>query len=185
LLAESKQKEIDALRAALRRGHRSDVRAKLTTLQRNKPLWAQLTPDIQASALRLQAGLELDSKGNVAEADSLVAEAARLDPKANVVALQTRIRLVQDGAEAALRALGRGDDVETLCARGSLLIILGREDEAVEPLEYSTSIAPSRPRRTISSRPESSRGWRLPANLTIWCNNGTMRREVRIDENAR
>lgn len=56
-LAESARHEIDSLRAALRRGHRFEVREKLAALRLDGSLWAELTPEIQASAVRLQAGL--------------------------------------------------------------------------------------------------------------------------------
>jgi thioredoxin-like negative regulator of GroEL len=72
----------------------------------------------------------------VDEADSLVVEAASLYPDASIVGLQTRIRLEKFGAEKALAALPpTDDDIETLCARGSLLLVLSRMDEAAIVLE--------------------------------------------------
>jgi tetratricopeptide (TPR) repeat protein len=134
-LAESTRHEIDSVREALRRGHRSEVHEKLAALHRNRSLWAELTPEIQASALRLRAGLALDM-GKVDDAESLFSEAVTLSPGVNVVGLQTRIRLQKLGPEEALAALPpNDDDVESLCARGSLTLLLGRLDEAALVLE--------------------------------------------------
>jgi tetratricopeptide (TPR) repeat protein len=134
-LAESTSREIESLRAALRRGHRAEVGDKLTALRRNRSLWSELTPEIQASALRLQAGLALDM-GNVDEAESLVAEAAALCTTEGAVGLRMRIRLQKLGPEEALATLPPGDGgAESLCARGSLLLVLGRLDEAALALE--------------------------------------------------
>jgi len=74
--------------------------------------------------------------GKVDEAESLVTEAVTLCPTESVVGVQTRIRLEKLGPEAALAALPPNDDgVEALCARGSLLLVLGRVDEAALALE--------------------------------------------------
>ncbi len=58
-----------------------------------------------------------------------------LTPKTSTLRLQTGIRLVDDGPAAALAAMPEADDLETLCARGSVLLILGRTDEAVRVLQ--------------------------------------------------
>jgi hypothetical protein len=142
-LADSTRREIDSLRGALRRGQRSPVREKLAVLRTERSLWAELTPEIQASALRLQASLALDA-GQVDEAESLVGEAALLCPTDSVIGLQTRIRLEKLGPEEALDALpSADDDIETLCARGSLLLVLARTDEAVLVLEAARERKPS------------------------------------------
>ena len=141
-LAELTGHEIDSLRRALRRGHRAEVREKLTALRRDRSLWGELSPEIQASVLRLQAGLALDA-GKVDEAEALVAEATTLCPTESVVGVNTRIRLEKLGPEAALAALPVNDDrVEALCARGSLLLVLGRKDDAAALLEAAYQRAP-------------------------------------------
>lgn len=135
LLGESTRHEIESLRNALRRGRRSEVRDKLAALRRNRSLWPELSPEIQASIVRLQSSLALETR-SVDEAEALLAEAVRLYPAANVVSLQTRIRLERNGPEEALAALPvDAEDVETLCARGGTLLILSRLDEAALVLE--------------------------------------------------
>ena len=145
LLAASTQQQIDSLLAALRRGHRSEVRNKLAVLQRDRALWPELKPEIRGAALRLQAALALDA-GNADEAGSLVTEALALDPGGSVVALQTRIRAKTLGPEAALAALpSAADEAEVLCARGLLLLVLGRIDEAAPVLETAHRRKPDDP----------------------------------------
>ena len=134
-LAESTSREIDSLRAALRRGHRAEVREKLTALRRDRSLWSELSPEIQASALRLQASLALDT-GKVDEAESLAEEATTLCPAEGAVGLRMRIRLQKLGPQEALAALPPdAGGAESLCARGSLLLVMGRLDEASLALE--------------------------------------------------
>ena len=123
------------LRAALWRGHRAEVRDKLAALRRNNSIWPQLPPEIQASALRLQAVLATES-GEWDDAERLVSEALRLNPLGNLASIQARIELARFGPEKALSTLApNSDNVETLCARGALLLVLDKMDEAANVLE--------------------------------------------------
>jgi len=134
MLASHVEAELRRLKEVLRRGQRVEVRVGLKAVRDNPRKWALLDPKAQAAALRLQAALELDSEGDVEKAKSNLAEASWLDPDVNVIRLETRIRLIDSGPEEAIRALPPEDDLETLCARGSVLIVQGNADEAVRTL---------------------------------------------------
>jgi thioredoxin-like negative regulator of GroEL len=75
-----------------------------------------------------------DSAGDIQTAKQHLDEARMLDPTATITRLETRIRLIEHGPEDALKALPDRDDLESLCARGSILITLGESDEAIRVL---------------------------------------------------
>jgi tetratricopeptide (TPR) repeat protein len=134
MLASHFETEVKNLKEVLRKGRRGEVRARLKSFRDNSTKWALLSPNVRAAALRLEAALELDSEGNSQRAKAHVVEACRLDPDVSVIRLETRIRLIERGPEEALKALPDKDDLDTLCARGSILIVLGNVDEALRTL---------------------------------------------------
>jgi tetratricopeptide (TPR) repeat protein len=134
MLAEHAEKEVQNLREALRMGRRGEVRTRLKSFRGNSAKWALLNDRVQDAALRLDAALELDSTVDIQRAKMLISDAHRLDPDSSVVRLETRTRLLEYGPAKALESLPDRDDLETLCARGSILIHLGNNDEALRTL---------------------------------------------------
>jgi tetratricopeptide (TPR) repeat protein len=135
LLGEYAAKDAEGLVKALRMGRRGEVRAKLTAFRKDERRWAILAGPAKAAFLRLQAALEIDMSGDIHAAESLVREATELDPLTSVIRLQSRIRLILHGPSEALQALPDREDLETLCARGSLLLLLGQIESALSSLE--------------------------------------------------
>ena len=132
MLAQHAEHDVQALREALRMGRRSEVRTRLRSFREDPRKWSLLNPQIQASIFRLDAALKLDSSSNIERVKELIADARQLDPEASLLRLETRIRLIEGSPAQALEAIPDNDNLETLCARGSILLILGQTDEAIE-----------------------------------------------------
>lgn len=135
ILVSHVEAELSRLRDVLRQGRRGEVRSALKALRDHPDEWAHLRPKVQAGALRLEAGLELDAAGDIQRAKACVSEARKLDPDSKLTRLETRIRLIEEGPQEALNALPDEDDLETLCARGSLLLVSGNAQESVRVLK--------------------------------------------------
>jgi tetratricopeptide (TPR) repeat protein len=142
VLASRIEAELSRLKDVLRRGGRGEVRSGLRVLRARPDEWGLLSPKVQAIALRLEAALELDAAGDIQRAKADVSEARRLDPEAKVTRLEARIRLIEAGPQEALKDLPEEDDLETLCARGSILLVSGNAQESVRVLRAAKARDP-------------------------------------------
>ncbi len=142
MLADFAEREVTRLRDALRRGHRTEVRKKLLDVKGNTRVWELLPGHVKATVLRLQAGLILDSGGDIEEVRGLITSSEALDPQQSVVWLRLRLLLQQVSPENALAAIPEKQDAQTLGARGSLFLILADSDSALRSLEASAALAP-------------------------------------------
>ncbi len=120
---------LDDIRAAWREGRRGEARDGLRRLRDDAGLWATLTLEVKARALRLEASLELDASGDTARATRLADEAAVLDSSDGDARLRALIAHRGGDTDTALRLLDGKDDADSANLRHGLLVEAGRADE--------------------------------------------------------
>jgi hypothetical protein len=105
--------------------------------------WPMLSPEVQAKAIRLEAGLKL-LKGDAATARQLFEEARAIAPDANARALEAKLIYHDSGAQAALAFLDRPQTDDERVLRWSMLLELGRpKDVTSEFAALTRACAPA------------------------------------------
>lgn len=96
------------------------------------PRWAVLDHTIRSKVLILSAGLHIDAKNDLVGARNRIRLAREADPLGNFQVVESVIALREDRYEDALKILEIPESTDAWNIRISILINLGKNDEALE-----------------------------------------------------
>ena len=126
--------EIREARELARRGRARQALVRVDKYL-NSARWNLLNQPTRARILRLRASLALDCDGDVALAESLVADARAASRSENYQVLDAAIALRKEGGQRALEALGIPRDIDALNFQLALRIQTGRAEDVLRVLD--------------------------------------------------
>ncbi|HVU26858.1 MAG TPA: restriction endonuclease [Verrucomicrobiae bacterium] len=129
-LSSSGNDQLDRIRDLWGERHEDDALIELEKFKK-LPTWPLLNADVQAKALRIEAGLRLQ-KNDAASARKLFDESKRIAPTANARVLEGKLIQHDQGAEAALAFLNQPKTDDERVFRWNLLLELGRPKEVTD-----------------------------------------------------
>jgi DNA-binding FrmR family transcriptional regulator len=134
-LSDEKLEKLQDLRELFREGAFQDAYESVRQF-RQSANWVSFSDGLRAAVLRALASMTLSLKGagGVVDAAALAEEARKADPSEDDVTLRARIRIFEDGHEAALGELSSTSTLDSFNLRVGLLIETGRVEEALESL---------------------------------------------------
>jgi hypothetical protein len=128
------EKQLEGMRANWQEGRENEVIGWLHQTKNTNDVWVMLSPQVKAMILRFEAGIELDSGGNIARAKQLADEALTFLPSDSQARLRASIALRENNPELALRILAEQDDQDSRNMRAGILLQMGRVAESLEIL---------------------------------------------------
>lgn len=129
-LSSSGNATLDRIRDLWGERYEDDALVELEKFK-NAPTWLLLNADVQAKALRIEAGLRLQKK-DVGGARRLLDESKKISPTANARVLEGRLIENDQGPDAALAFLGKPKTDDERVFRWNLLLTLGRPKEVTD-----------------------------------------------------
>jgi hypothetical protein len=129
-LASYGNAELDQIRDLWGERREEDALAKLYEFK-NSRVWHQLGAEVQAKALRIEAGLKL-AMGDATRARELYEEAGRIAPQANARILEGKLLQHEKGTEAALEIFAAPTTQDEWVFRWTLLLELGCSEDVVK-----------------------------------------------------
>lgn len=140
-LSKDTSVELERHRTALREGHLSAARAWAEDVVNTPARFRALDSPVAARVLRFAANVALDA-GDVEIAEVRIAEARSLDPDGSDVRMRAALLARRGDVPAALELLRDSPEVAAQQMRASLLLSLGRADEAETVLDTTAPVAP-------------------------------------------
>jgi hypothetical protein len=129
-LGSASNEKLDTLREKWRQGRRKEVKEILRGVKADQISWLALAPDIQASFLRFEASVTLETDGDIVQAETLLARASALHISREDVRVQAAIRLHRGDAEGALGLLQVAETDQLRHFKAFLLVEMRRPAEA-------------------------------------------------------
>lgn len=130
-LAESRDKDLEAIRDLAAEGHTDKALGELESLCA-KPAWHQMPAEIQGKALRIKASLILSGRREAASAKLLLLESKRVHPGGDTAVLEALLIHHEQGSQAAASFLGQPKTLAEWNLRQRLLLELGRPEEVLQ-----------------------------------------------------
>jgi len=130
---------LEHMRSIWREGREDEVVWWINEVKSNNDLWPVMSSEVKAKILRFEAGIELDTRGDITRAKQLADEALLLAPSDNQARLRALIALRESGPEAALRILVGQEDEDSLNMRAAILLEMGRVTESLDLLTIEDS----------------------------------------------
>lgn len=136
-LSDEKLEKLDELRELFREGAFQDAHEGVRQFRRSTN-WASFSGRLRATVLRALASMTLSLKkaDGVAEAAGMADEARMAEPSEDDATLRARIRIYEEGREAALEELSSPTTLDGFNLRIGLLIETGRVEDALEALRH-------------------------------------------------
>lgn len=124
-LSRQTKENLDRMRDAWREGEKVKVLEWIAALKTDATRWSILTAGVKAQVLRFEAGLKLETIGNIDESKQLADEASILDPSTqNEARVRALIARFEFGPEKGLSYLEGINDIDALNLRLGLLLEL-------------------------------------------------------------
>jgi tetratricopeptide (TPR) repeat protein len=136
-LSSETEEHLEFMRKASREGRRGEAIAWLSDLRADAPKWKALSSETKAKLLNFEAGLVLDTTGDIERAQQLADQALGLAPSENQTRLRAHLAWRERGPEAAIKMLEGHDDVDSLNLKAILLLEMGHIDESLTALSFT------------------------------------------------
>lgn len=131
-LSEARNKELTGILALWEEGGVREALSRVRAFS-EKPSWPELTAEVRAKALRMQAALMLASSGDAAEARRLLERARPLAPN-SCMALEAKLARYELGVSAGLEILKIPESLDAWNVRLSLLLEAGSPEAVLAEL---------------------------------------------------
>jgi hypothetical protein len=129
-LATQVKDQILAIRAAARRGRRSEALAGIAAQRSNPTVWQVIPNATKAELLRLEAGIRLDSDEAPSRVREILDEAHRIAPDEDDSRLRACLAFWEHDTDAAMSLLEGKNDAESRNLRAMFLLLLQRREES-------------------------------------------------------
>jgi hypothetical protein len=130
---------VTRLRKAWREGRRAETLQGIANLKNDSVVWPHFLPDVKAKLLRFEAGIVLQTSGDVPQAKKLLDEAHALSPSDRETLLQALIAYTESGPEAAFPYLDEQLNLDQRNFKAACLLEMGRGDDARALLDFEVS----------------------------------------------
>lgn len=127
--------ELEENRILWREGRGSNVIEWIKKVKNNSHEWNEISPDLQANIIRLEAVVNIDFYENYQLAQQLIEDAKKIDPDTFDLRIRASLELHEHGPEAALKIIGDSQDIDSICLRASLHLQLNQITVAISLLE--------------------------------------------------
>jgi tetratricopeptide (TPR) repeat protein len=133
------ESDLDKILEEFREGHKREARQRLERVK-TKSVWDVLNPTVKAKILRVEARVMLNSQNEIRRAKELLVEADSLVSSEESQRLRAFIAFREGSPETGIEIIGSQENIDSLNLRASLLLNLGRVDEALTVLEQATQV---------------------------------------------
>ncbi|MDY7079088.1 MAG: hypothetical protein SXV54_19410 [Chloroflexota bacterium] len=135
-LASETEERLELMRKACREGRKAEAITWLSDLRADASKWKVLPSETKARLLNFEAGLVLDTTGDIKRTKQLADQALGLAPSENQTRLRVHLAWREHGPEAAIKMIEGHDDVDSLNLKAILLLEMGHIDESLAVLNF-------------------------------------------------
>jgi tetratricopeptide (TPR) repeat protein len=138
-LSGETEERLELMRKLCQEGKRGEAIDWLNRLKSNTSKWNALSSEIQAKLLIFEAGLVLDTTGDIKRSKLLADQALDLAPSENQTRLRAHFAWREQDPGTAIEILKGHNDVDSLNLKAILLLEMGQVDESLAVLSFADS----------------------------------------------